>query len=71
MLENPCKKDCPDRTGDCHAECPKWLAYEMLRNIQYEESWAKKQQRNDCYQCTYFYRDKKRRRPYADSRYGG
>ena len=26
-MTNPCKRDCPDRSGTCHAECMKYLAY--------------------------------------------
>jgi len=26
-MTNPCKRDCPDRTGTCHAECAKYLDY--------------------------------------------
>lgn len=26
-MRNPCKKDCPDRTATCHAECEKYLEY--------------------------------------------
>lgn len=69
MLKNPCK-DCPDRTAGCHAECPAYLAYEILRNLQYEQSWAETQKREDCYQSSRHYRNKKGRRPYADNRYG-
>lgn len=26
-MKNPCKKDCPDRSSTCHAECEKYLAF--------------------------------------------
>lgn len=70
MLENPCKKNCPDRTGTCHADCPRWAAYEILRDIMYEQSWAEKQKQEDIYHTYHASKKKKRRRPYADSRGG-
>jgi len=26
-MKNPCKKDCPDRSPTCHAECEAYLAF--------------------------------------------
>lgn len=34
--KQPCKKDCPDRSGECHGICKKWLEYEKARNEYYQ-----------------------------------
>lgn len=26
-MRNPCKRDCPDRSATCHAECVKYLTF--------------------------------------------
>lgn len=31
----PCKKDCPNRSAECHAHCEAWAEYEKKRNEQY------------------------------------
>ena len=72
MLENPCKRDCPDRTGTCHADCSRYAAYEILKDILREQAYQEKRTQDDLYQCTRHYKKNKRkgRRPYADNRYG-
>lgn len=35
---HPCRRDCPDRRGGCHAECTKWKEYERERAVRYEEN---------------------------------
>lgn len=37
-MRNPCKRDCPDRSATCHAECVKYLNY-------YE--WCKEARKRD------------------------
>lgn len=27
MIKQPCKKDCPDRSATCHAECEAYLLF--------------------------------------------
>lgn len=36
MIEQPCKKDCPNRSATCHAECEAYLQF-MERNAQERE----------------------------------
>lgn len=33
----PCKKDCPDRSGDCHAKCSKYLEWKAEHEKELEE----------------------------------
>lgn len=35
-MKQPCKRDCPDRSKDCAANCLKWKVYVAWRNKQYE-----------------------------------
>lgn len=39
-IPHPCKKDCPRRSGDCHAMCPDWLAYEKKKHEEYAQRAA-------------------------------
>lgn len=34
MVENPCARDCPDRTATCHAECEKYARFFAWREEQ-------------------------------------
>ena len=36
-MEQPCRKDCPERSADCHAKCPRYREYEKARNEGYAE----------------------------------
>lgn len=29
--KQPCLKDCPERSAECHTVCEKWAQYEQLR----------------------------------------
>ncbi len=31
----PCHKDCPERTWDCKLTCPKWAEYEAWKQEEY------------------------------------
>lgn len=33
----PCRQDCRERSGRCHAACPKYLAYEQEKMRSYRE----------------------------------
>ncbi len=33
--KQPCKKDCPRRSAECHVICEDWLKYEKERNENY------------------------------------
>lgn len=68
MYENPCKPDCPKRTPTCHSDCPEYVAFEILNGIEREKKFQEKQKKWDCYQSTRFYRDKRKKRAYADRR---
>ncbi len=37
MAVCPCKPDCADRSCRCHVTCSKYVAYEIFRNIEYEQ----------------------------------
>ena len=43
MVKQPCTKECPDRSAECHSKCDKWLEYEKARNAEYERTAKKKQ----------------------------
>lgn len=36
MIEQPCKKDCPNRSATCHAECEAYLQF-MEHNAKERE----------------------------------
>lgn len=36
MLIQPCKRDCPNRSGECRRTCDAWKAYEAERAADYE-----------------------------------
>lgn len=42
MAKIPCKKDCPDRNGECHCDCAKYIEYKK----QLEEERKKKVEQN-------------------------
>ena len=33
---NPCKPDCPDRKGGCHAKCDKYQEFDAWKQEKYE-----------------------------------
>lgn len=34
--KQPCKKDCPDRSAECHAVCEKWAEYSEIMKTLYK-----------------------------------
>ena len=42
MIEQPCKKDCPNRSATCHAECEAYLQFIEYNSIQREDIHRKK-----------------------------
>ena len=34
--KQPCKKDCPDRSAECHAVCEKWTEYSEIMKTFYK-----------------------------------
>lgn len=36
--DNPCKRDCPDRSATCHAECERYAAYWKQKREENEKS---------------------------------
>lgn len=34
--KQPCKKDCPDRSAECHAVCEKWAEYSEIMKTFYK-----------------------------------
>jgi|GEM_PF-2936915 len=43
MVKQPCTRECPDRSAECHSKCDKWLEYEKARNAEYERVKKEKQ----------------------------
>nr|DAP48210.1 MAG TPA: hypothetical protein [Caudoviricetes sp.] len=41
MIQQPCAKDCPDRSAECRLTCPKWAEYTAERAKDYEQRLAK------------------------------
>ena len=37
MAKNPCKKDCPKRSWDCHAHCKDYKDYEAANREEYKK----------------------------------
>lgn len=35
--KQPCLKECPDRSPECHSKCEKWLIYEKALHEFYKE----------------------------------
>ena len=33
-MKTPCKKDCPDRTANCHAECERYKEYARMMALE-------------------------------------
>ena len=69
MLNSPCK-DCPDRHYLCHSECEKYLEFKKQNDALREKRMKQNQLDYDCYGTYYCFKKQKRRRPYADNRYG-
>ena len=69
MLKAPCK-DCPERHYLCHSECEKYLEYKKQNDALREQRLKESQTNHDIYSTYQFTKKKKRRRPYADNRYG-
>lgn len=34
--KQPCKKDCPERSGECRSTCEKWKEFEGWKMAQYD-----------------------------------
>lgn len=41
-MKQPCKKDCEGRSGECHATCEKWKAWEEWKFKHYEDEHFEK-----------------------------
>lgn len=72
MLDNPnpCTPDCPDRTPTCHSDCEKYGLYRIINIINRDEKEKTNQLEHDLYCTSRHTKKQKRRRPYADNRYG-
>lgn len=68
MLESPCKPDCPERTPTCHAECPRYIAFDIINDIQRDKIRQEKEKEYNIRCTSRHSKKKKRRRPYADNR---
>lgn len=65
MLKGPCK-DCQDRHPGCHAQCEKYIAYDLC--VEHYRNEVAKQNRldDDLYLTSRHSKKRKRRRGYAD-----
>ena len=48
LKDNPCTRDCPDRSGTCHGDCPKFAKY----NAKNEARRAAKRKDWPCHEYT-------------------
>lgn len=39
----PCKPDCPERTETCHATCPKWKEWQLVRYLMWSSESHQKE----------------------------
>lgn len=72
MLDNPnpCTPDCPDRTPTCHTDCEKYCLYSIFNIINRSLRENEQQLKNDWYCTSRHTKKQRKRRPYADNRYG-
>lgn len=47
-VPNPCKPDCPKRSGTCHIDCPAYQAYAVANELRRQENLEQQQLRSDC-----------------------
>ena len=45
-MENPCKKDCPDRNSTCHGSCPRYKEFKEF--LAKEKEAIEKRKQTDC-----------------------
>lgn len=45
--KHPCKKDCPERTGECKITCKRWQKYEQEKQAYLNEQNVEWQHRLD------------------------
>lgn len=45
----PCKRDCPHRSGECHSICPEWALWEQERNAVYDARVADRRSNDALY----------------------
>ncbi len=70
MLEVPCK-DCPDKHAECHSECDKYIAFDILNDIIREQRYMESRREDNLFKTSrHNPTKKKRRRGYADNRGG-
>ncbi len=69
--KKPCPPDCPERSGTCHAECPRYLAFVIYNEIWRDKIAQEKKRENDLFVTSRHNKKKKKRGcPYADNRGG-
>lgn len=47
MDENPCKKDCPERSATCHATCGRYEKYAQKKAAEREARWKESRKTSD------------------------
>lgn len=60
-MKNPCTKDCPDRTPDCHCDCERYIRFAKNRR-EYLDHKRQQNVLNDYYYDRCAERNKKWRR---------
>ena len=60
MNRSPCKRDCPDRSITCHAECEKYKAFQIERAK--EKEWIREQNNTTSYRWERAHLEKVRRK---------
>lgn len=43
-MNSPCRRECPDRDGECRLHCEKWKKYEAEHFKELEEKGKKRKQ---------------------------
>lgn len=46
-IEAPCRRDCPSRSGTCHATCPEYLEYEKRKKEEQQIKMKECHRRED------------------------
>ena len=49
-MNQPCKKDCPDRSATCRLSCEKWIQYESERTKEYDRRLEAFNAKNKAYE---------------------
>lgn len=48
QVPNPCRPDCPNRSGTCHINCAAYQAYAAANEMRRQANLEQQQLRSDC-----------------------